>query len=262
MTQAFYGEIQQVQSSLSCAGQEVAADGGQGNIGSATLAELPSSFLATLVRNQANQDVMQAAAAGYGINEASFDRYFRAHTAQFDTICVSDIVVASQSQAQTLLSQINGGTSFATVAKANSLDSNTASNGGAIPCGPLVDYASIITTGIAGLADGQVSQPVSYNGAYVLFQLNSRVPSKFSTVKFLVEGAMIESGSQQYVLETDHALLGAKVDIAPKYGSWNAHSVGVLAPLTPPQKAVLCISANVPTTSSIPATSCTPGSTG
>lgn len=69
------------------------------------------------------------------VSGAQVQQYFTQHQAQLavpETRAISHIVVSSQQAAETLISQIKGGSSFATLASAQSLDTSTKSSGGAL----------------------------------------------------------------------------------------------------------------------------------
>ena len=57
-----------------------------------------------------------------------------ANTSQFTAACVSRIVTDTEAEANSIVTQLHAGASFAELAKANSIDTQTAANGGALGC--------------------------------------------------------------------------------------------------------------------------------
>jgi peptidyl-prolyl cis-trans isomerase C len=69
------------------------------------------------------------------VTSAQVTTYFQSHTtalATQSTRTISSIVVATQAQAQTIISDVTAGQSFATLASKDSLDSSTKANGGVL----------------------------------------------------------------------------------------------------------------------------------
>ncbi len=97
---------------------------------SAVLASVPSSFSSELITSQAYNDLLVARSAAGDTTDASLRRYFSAHASDFDTLCVSGILVQSQSQASQLRSQIEAGASFSQIASADSQDIDQRGQGG------------------------------------------------------------------------------------------------------------------------------------
>ena len=73
---------------------------------------------------------------------AAVAAYYDANKSLFTQACVSVIATDTEAHADQLVAEMNAGQSFAAVAKASSLDTPTAANGGALGC----DYSNNLAT--------------------------------------------------------------------------------------------------------------------
>lgn len=226
------------------------------------LASLPASFVNRQVEDQAYTDALLSHGSA-SLGEVALRRYFAAHASEFDTICVSGILVSSQAKATQLRSQIESGTPFAQVAGANSLDTATAAKGGALGCfGATSSSYAAVRQDVGSLAVGQVTQPLASSGGnYVLLQVTSRRPATFSKVRSAVRQAVLSSGQVRARAVLTTAAKRASVAVNPTYGQWNPAAVsrGVLPPKSPPASEVLSPAANQPSFSTAQGTGGSPG---
>ncbi len=214
---------------------------------SAVLSSLPASLQDELVRSQASVDALLASGSGRSVGQGALERYFAVHRSSFDTLCVSGILVASQTTAEQLRSQIESGTSFGAVARANSLDTASAARGGSLGCFRASPNDSGVYQAVSSLAVGQVTQPLqSDQGAYVLLQLTARRPATFSQVRAAVLAAVLALGDRQASALVGRAARRAEVSVNPSYGHWIAAQAtrGVLPPPSPPPTSLLSPAAN------------------
>ena len=215
---------------------------GQALTGQQVLSTLPSSFVDEQVQFVATATALQEDLSGVGSSAADLEAYFHAHSALFDTACLTAAVFSSQAAAQAAAVQVASGTPFATVA------SNTSSSGGgAQGCDVLSDLVSKLPPGadLKGLATGAVSAPVNDNGTYLLLQITSRTPTPYSKAQPAVANAVQQAGSTatQKALTTDERT--SSVIVNPRYGVWVPANASVLTPLTPEPTDVLNATANV-----------------
>jgi PPIC-type PPIASE domain len=214
---------------------------GQAITGQQVLSTMPASFVDAQVQFVATATVLQEDLAGVGSSEADLQAYFTAHRAQFDSACLTLAAFSSQSAAQTAAAQVASGTPFATVA------SNTSSSGGGDQgCHVLSDLESELPSGadLGKLATGAVSAPLDDNGTYLLLQITSRTPTKYSQAASSVANAVQAKGSTA----TQKALTAIErrsaVSVNPQYGVWVPANASVLPPLAPPPTNVLNAPAN------------------
>ena len=100
---------------------------------------------------------------------------------QFTPACVSLIATDTQAHADQLVAQINGGASFADVAKANSLDSQTAANGGALGLQlhpAQVEQALQVQSVTAGTPIAPVQD--SSTGEWIIYEMTSQTVEPLS----------------------------------------------------------------------------------
>jgi parvulin-like peptidyl-prolyl isomerase len=218
---------------------EAALESGQGAVcapnGASVVATLSPTLLGQLVRAQAAGDLVLAHAAGLGLSTAQLARYFGAHPGKFKTICLSVIQVATQSTAGSVRAAIEAGEPFAAAAKADSTDTSSASNGGVLGCYSANEGAyATVAQDVAGLSVGQISQPVSNNGSYLLLMPTSYLPAVFDAVVPAVRQAVLEAGASKASRELTAATKRAKVTVDPRYGGWSAKGgVGIEPPAAP-----------------------------
>ncbi len=226
-------------SSINAVLGDAAASSGQGALcapsGAAVVSTLPPSMVATLVRAQAAADLVLSHAAGYGLGPSELARYFVGHQAQFQTICLSAIQVATQATASAVRAAIEAGEPFAAAATADSTDPTSAAAGGALGCYQADDGAyPTVAADVKGLAVGQVSQPVANNGSYLLLLVTGVKPASFDSVIPAVREAVLSMGSAKASAELRAFTERASVVVDPRYGRWSSRSgVGIAPPATP-----------------------------
>src|SRR5580698_3127594 len=216
---------------------------GQPLTGQQVLDSLPASFVDQQVQFVAEASALEEDLAGVGSSDADLQNYFSAHSAKFDTACLSAAVYSSESAAQAGAAQVASGTPFATVAAGTS-----ANGGGALGCGVLADLITKLPAeaDLNNLATGAVSAPIDDNGTYVLLQITSRTPTAYSKAKAAVVNVVQQAGSTatQKLLTADERR--SSVSVNPQYGVWVPVSASVLIPFAPEPSDVLNPSANVP----------------
>jgi hypothetical protein len=226
---------------------------GQALTGQQVLDSLPASFVDQQVQFVAEASALEEDQAGVGSSDTDLQNYFSAHSAQFDTACLTAAVFSSESAAQAGAAQVASGTPFATVAAGTS-----ASGGGALGCDVLSDLITKLPSDadLKSLATGVVSAPLDDNGTYVLLEITSRTPTAYSKAKTDVENAVQEAGATATQKSLTSVERRSSVSVNPQYGVWVPVNASVLTPFTPDPTDVLNASANVP---AVPAVSSASG---
>ncbi len=93
---------------------------GQAITGQQVLDTLPASFVDEQVQFVATATALQEDLAGVGSSDADLQNYFAAHSAQFDTVCLTAAVFSSETAAEAGAPEVASGTPFATVAASTS----------------------------------------------------------------------------------------------------------------------------------------------
>jgi hypothetical protein len=210
--------------------------------GASVLAAFPVWYRQVLLKFQEDEDALSAHLAGTSLNPAALDAYVAHHQAAMMQACVSVIEAGSKATAASLRSKILRGAKFATVARANSIDSTTAPNGGVIGCIPDADFNPPLNTVIADLEVGHVSDPISFNSNWLLLLVSQRQKENYQqTVQSLVSQ---ELSTLNKVFP--HLLGTAKVEVDPQYGTWTTKGTlaKVQANAGPPAKIVPNAGAN------------------
>jgi hypothetical protein len=216
---------------------------GQALTGQQVLDSMPASFVDQQVQFVAEASALEEDLAGVGSSATDLQNYFSAHSARFDTACLSAAVYSSESAAQAGAAQVASGTPFATVAAGTS-----ASGGGALGCDVLSDLITKLppAADLGSLATGVVSAPIDDNGTYVLLEITSRTPTPYSKAKTAVENAVQQAGATVTQKALASVERRSSVSVNPQYGVWVPVSAAVLTPFTPPPSDILNASANVP----------------
>lgn len=225
--------------------------------GQSLASRLPAGFRTQQVQFAAAEDQLAITVGHLDVSPGALLAYYRAHPSQFQELCLSDIAVDTQAQAQSLRAAIvSGSSSFAAEAEQNSLDTETASDGGQIPCVPASEVVnSLIVSAVAGLSPGQVSQPVyessstSGGGVWFLLEVNGRPDIPFSAAESGIRQQLVSAEEPAVSAELGRLAKVAHVTVDPRYGRWSA-TEGVTPPSTPPAKDLLSSTADQPLGSS------------
>jgi hypothetical protein len=175
---------------------------------------------ASLVDSQAAADTLTASLAGYPLTSAGVAAFSNADPTLASAQCVSIIFTNAAAAAQRLKSAIDQGASFATVAKASSLDTSTAPTGGSEGCHPADLFPPALSKVLPTLAIGKASAPVPYltgQGVtyYLLLEVTARPYSAMSAADELIaRGSAAETALVARLTEHAH------VEVNPAYGMW------------------------------------------
>lgn len=209
------------------------------------MAKLPASFVNEQVRFQAEAELLLTLVAHVGVGPAAILKYYFTHASQFRQDCLSAIVVSSQAAAAAVRAKVvSGAESFAAAARASSLDPVSRAKGGAIGC-PLVSAITnpSLTSVLAGLKPGQVSQPLSESVSggtpeWVLIEVTSRPEEPLTTVAGTIRREILASHGSALQAELARLVKSAHVHVDPQYGRWTGQA-GVVPPVAPPSRFVL-----------------------
>jgi foldase protein PrsA len=151
-------------------------------------------------------------------------RYFNAHKADFQRICVSHILVSAANHsdadakriAAEIKAELDGGADFATVAKEKSEDPGSKETGGDLDCDAPGRFVTPFDNATLRLPIGKVSDPVKTQFGYHLILVRSRTAGVFSDVS----GSLGQKAFEDYLLGL---VCGKKsdVDVNPRFGKWD-----------------------------------------
>jgi hypothetical protein len=218
---------------------------GCGGNAQTVLSSLPAWFVAEQTRAAADQDVLDAHAAGAGLSGAAISAYFSGHRRAFDRDCLDVVVVKSTRAATKVETALAQGVSFATEAQTASITQTSAVNGGSVGCG-LLD-GTFLAGPVGKLAVGGITSPISADGAYWVVRLASRSTVQLGSVRATVVTSVIQAGQARAGEQLTAALRSSTVGVDPRYGiASRDHLTLVAAAPTPPSDAELSTSANLP----------------
>jgi parvulin-like peptidyl-prolyl isomerase len=206
--------------------------------GATLLGDLPSSVASAQIRNQAVDEKLLA--RGADLSPAAVAAYYRANLAQFTTACVSLIATDTEAHANQLVAQINGGASFADVAKANSLDSQTAANGGSLGC--TYTQAQVEQAlQVQSVTPGQPIAPVqdSTNGEWIIYEVTSQTVAPLSAASPVARRELLQSTANVNRVSREIVAFARTSDVSvdPQYGTWKR--LTVVPPVAPPSRYLL-----------------------
>jgi parvulin-like peptidyl-prolyl isomerase len=194
---------------------------GQAVTGAQVLAGLPPTLRSAQIQSQAIEDRLLA--RGDHITAIDIFGYYVKNPTQFTGACVSAIETDTQAHANALVAQINGGASFASVAKANSLDQNSAPNGGALGCNftvASVEQQLQVPSLTVGAVVGPVQQATS--GAWVIFEVTGEVTQSLADATPTIRQDLLRSTANQTRVANQVKRFARQSDISvdPRYGTW------------------------------------------
>lgn len=203
---------------------------------------LPAGFRSDQVDFLAAKEKLAISLGHVDIGPAALLGYYRSHPEEFQELCLSDIAVQTQAQAQSIHDAIAAGSaSFAAEAEQNSIDTQSASTGGQYPCLPTSSVLnSIILNAIAGLKPGQLSAPVfeqsasaAGGGVWFVLQVDGRPVIPFAQAEPQIRQQLLSGQNAVVTAEVSRLVKVSKVEVDPRYGTW-APSEGIQPPKTPP----------------------------
>lgn len=184
--------------------------------GAQVFASLSSSYRNLLTVLQVDQNLLSAYLAGAPLTNAGVTVYSRAHPEIAQLACVSAILVAKRSHAVTIAAKIKSGAIFAALAKTDSIDTQSAANGGALGCVYPGEFASGLGKVVGAIALNTPSAPIVFGTNFVVLEVTQR---KSGTAA----GAALALVSSKTSAEAAFVnRLGAKthVWVNSQYGRW------------------------------------------
>jgi len=170
-----------------------------------------------LVADAVQQDLVSEEGA---ITDQDLQDAYDAGMLGFTTACVSHILVPTEEEALAAKARIDGGESFAEVAKDVGTD-GTAPDGGDLGCNPLDQYVPEFGAAALDLPLNTVSEPVKSQFGYHLILVTERTTQPFDDVvdqlRTQVETERSGKLLQDWLLEVVKA---ADVSVDEQYGTW------------------------------------------
>jgi PPIC-type PPIASE domain len=234
------GESSSAVQQSSAAGAVSSCEDSTGTVitGARLLAGVPGSVRDAQVRSEAVDERLLA--MGADLSDAAMGRFYAANQAQFTTDCVSVIASDTQAHAQQLVAQLKAGASFADVAKASSLDTQTAPNGGALGCNftqSQVEQALQVQSAAPGTPIGPMQDQTT--GRWVIYEITSQSVEPLDAAKPVVRQELLRTTANVDRVNKEIVAFARRSDISvdPAYGTWRA--LTIVPPKGPPDSYLL-----------------------
>lgn len=213
--------------------------------GTSVFDQFPKSYQAQLTKDAATLDAVEAGLIHANISLGALKKYYDSNPAQFATICSSQILVGTQAQANSIYSQLKAGGNFASLAKADSGDPNTAPNGGAVGCGTYANYVSALGAAYANvvktLAPNKFAKPVHLPTGWAIIEVTSRTSAPFDQLTPQIRAAILGTKGQNAISSyLTNVAKTSDITVSPKYGKISVTSSGVgVSPIAAPASSKL-----------------------
>ncbi len=213
--------------------------------GASVFSQFSKQYQAQLIKDSAMLDVVEARLVNANISLNALHSYYAAHTSEFDNICSSQILVSTQAQANSIYQQLQNKGNFAALAKADSADTNTAPNGGAVGCGTYPNYVSALGSQYAqivkNLAPNSIAPPVQLSTGWAIIEVTSRSTLPFDQLTPQIRAAILGTKGQNAVTNLlNLSSKSASISVNPRYGQISATSSGSgVSPMISPAPSLL-----------------------
>ncbi len=164
------------------------------------------------------------------LTSAAYEGYYRSNLSEFTTYCVGGLALDSQAIAATVRTRLIAGADLGATARSQSVDPNTANDGGVLGCGDIGELPALATP-ITSLPVGTYSQSVQVGQVWYVIKVTKRDQQSLTQAKSTIAQDLItEYGPFNTYLE--RALTSAKVTVESSYGHFDRsmNPPGVAAP--------------------------------
>ena len=216
--------------------------------------DFPKAYQEALIRRQAQLDMLTLSLNGTtGSPDDAAKAYYDAHKDDFAKACVSHILVATQAKADEIKDRLGKGEDFATIAKAESIDTQSAAMGGSLGCDITQETGFVPEFLLAVFSQpvGQVGSPVQTQFGFHLIKVTSRDVPPYDQAKDAARQKLTTAGQEKLLTWLQETVVKAKINVNPKYGTFNKDgaSPGVVPPARPADGASTTVPAVVGSTS-------------
>jgi parvulin-like peptidyl-prolyl isomerase len=214
----------------------------------------PQWFQDRLVARNARAVSLRGALSGLDFSDASLQKYFDEHKADFSQNCVSHILVRTKPEADAAMARLKGGEDFAAVAKAVSIDTGSGAKGGDLGCNPKGVFVAEFEKAASELPVGQLSDPVQTQYGYHIILVKERKDATFADAKEQAKAALNAESQGAFRQFLGEAVTTAKVSVDRRYGTFEPPNTNAPPEVIPPKgpKPNTERTDNVPTTQPLP----------
>ena len=214
--------------------QAARADVAQQAGGEDILNGFPKAYQDTLTERAAKVSRLTLSLSGAQGGDDAAKAYYEAHKDEFTEACVSHILLTTKEKADQLKAKIAAGTDFATVARSDSRDTSSATQGGDLGCKINADSFAVPEFIKAMLTQpiGQVGDPVQTKFGFHLILVRSRTVPPYDQVADRARDKVVTANKQRLQEWINSTVANAKIQVNPKYGTFNKQSYAVDPPVT------------------------------
>jgi len=199
-------------------------------------AAFPPWFRQRVLDRNARAVAVRAALSGVDFSDASLQKYFDAHKADFSQNCLSHILVRTKAEADAAAARIKGGEDFAAVAKAVSIDTGSGAKGGDLGCNPRGTFVPEFDQAASTLPVGQLSDPVQTQYGFHIILVRDRKEATFESAKEQVKAAVNAETQDAFRQFLQTAVTGARVTVDRRYGTFQPAATDQPPSVVPPAK--------------------------
>lgn len=160
---------------------------------------------------------------------ADADQLLADDPASWTEVCTSHILVATEEEAEDVLSQLAEGADFAELAQELSLDTGSGAAGGNLGCTSPVGYVEEFAAATLSAPIGEVTDPVQSQFGFHLIRVDSRTEASSEELVFAATQNQLNDALQTWY---DGALASAEVEVSEEFGTWNHDPVPRIVPPT------------------------------
>jgi hypothetical protein len=211
---------------------------GQNLTGAELLADLPASLRQAEIHNQAIDEKLLA--RGADLSQAAVDKFYRANQDQFTAVCVSQIATKTQAEAQAIVTQLQGGASFAALAKSESVDSQNSADGGSLGC----DFTRSEVEQQLQVSTVTVGKPLApientSTGQWLIFEVTNQTVEPVSAAAAVIRQELLQATANVDRVSRELVAFArtAGVSVNPQYGTWRG--LTIVPPVGPPEQYLL-----------------------
>jgi len=186
--------------------------------------------LVTLARRLLLFNEVEQAIAAERVTDEDLQPIYEQQKDQFTNVEVSHILVPTEQEAKDIAAEVTP-ENFAEVAKEDSIDTQSAKNGGSLGTFSQADFLQTFDPTFAqaalSLQPGEISEPVQTQFGWHVIELNSREQASFADIRDQLVAQIEQQVFQDWLTERAEAL---DVEVNPRYGRFDPDS-GNITPI-------------------------------
>ncbi len=190
--------------------------------GETVLSAFPAGYREQLLKWDTDVRLLQSDLAEVSCIEAdAVDAYYAERQGEFEQLCLSHILVATEEDAIDVQAELDGGADFAALAQTRSLDTQTGAIGGDLGCVLSGQLPRDIRDLLAEVPVGDTSASVPTQAGLSVILVRSRDVPELSEIRDDVEQAVSSEIALRFRDWLFEAIEVVDVQVDPRYGVWD-----------------------------------------